>query len=70
MTTTYITKDGDTVDYIAWKFYGSTANRVAEAVLESNSGLADHSPILPAGIKITLPEVSAPAMTQGVRLWD
>lgn len=70
MATTYTTKDGDTVDYIAWKFYGATANKVVEAVLEANTGLADHGPTLPAGITITLPEVAAPAMTQGVKLWD
>lgn len=70
MATTYTTKDGDTVDYIAWKFYGSTANKVAEAVLEANAGLADQGPVLPAGIRITLPEVAAPATTQGVKLWD
>ena len=45
-------------------------HQVTEAVLEANTGLADNGPILPAGIRITLPEVAAPAMTQGVKLWD
>ncbi len=70
MATTYITREGDTVDLIAWKFYGSTANRVVETVLEANRGLADHGPTLPAGVSIVLPPLTAPATAQGVKLWD
>lgn len=67
---TYVTRAGDTVDYVAWKFYGSTDNRVTEQVLEANPGLADQGAVLPAGMTITLPEISAPAKTTGVKLWD
>lgn len=70
MATIYNTKDGDTVDAIAWKFYGSTSNQVVEAVLAANRGLADHGPKLPTGVAIVLPELAAPAATKGVRLWD
>lgn len=70
MTTIYNTRDGDTVDYIAWKFYGSTANQVVEAVLAANRGLADFGAKLPAGLAITLPEILEPSKSQGVRLWD
>ncbi len=70
MTTTYTTRDGDTVDYIAWRYFGSTSSKVTEAVLAQNVGLADHGPILPSGLVITLPDVVTPAMTQGLRLWD
>lgn len=70
MASTYITRDGDTVDAIAWKFYGSTANRVVEQVLAANRGVADHGPTLPAGVRLTLPDVQAPAKSQGVKLWD
>jgi phage tail protein X len=70
MKTIYITREGDTVDAICWRFYGSTANRVTEAVLEVNRGVADYGPILPAGIELALPEIDAPAKTRGVRLWD
>lgn len=66
----YTTREADTVDFICWKFYGSTANRVTEAVLEANPGLADYGPELPAGLSITLPEIAAPAKTTGVKLWD
>lgn len=65
---TYITRDGDTVDYVAWKHYGSTANKAVEAVLAANKDLAGRGPLLTAGLRITLPEVKAPAQ-QGVQLW-
>lgn len=67
---TYITREFDTVDYIAWKYYGSTANRVTERVLEANPGLAEHGPALPEGLSITLPEIATPSKTTGVKLWD
>lgn len=67
---TYTTREADTVDFICWKFYGSTANRVTEQVLEANPGLADHGPQLPAGLAVFLPEIAAPAKTTGVKLWD
>lgn len=70
MTTTYITREGDSVDFIAWKFYGSTANQVVEAVLAANRGLADNGPVLPAGLSVALPEIAAPSKTKGVKLWD
>lgn len=70
MAATYITRDGDTLDWIAWKHYGATDNRVVEQVLTANTGLADRGPVLPAGLSITLPDVDQPAQQQGVRLWD
>lgn len=70
MAQSYKTSDGDTVDYIAWKVYGTQAGRVTEQVLEANPGLADQGPILPAGLTITLPDIAQPAPVQGVRLWD
>lgn len=66
----YITRDGDTVDSIAWKFYGSTANKVVETVLDANRGLADYGPTLPAAIVIDLPDIDRPSKSQGIRLWD
>jgi phage tail protein X len=70
MKTIYTTREGDTVDAIAWRFYGATDNRVTEAVLEYNPGLADYGAELPAGIHVTLPDVETPAKTRGVKLWD
>jgi phage tail protein X len=66
----YVTADGDTVDYICWKQYGTHENRVAEQLLEANPGLAARGPVLPAGVIIYLPEVVKAEATEGVRLWS
>ena len=67
---TYITREGDTADSIAWKFYGSTANQVVEQVLAANRGLADQGTVLPAGLAVDLPAIAQPAQQEGVRLWS
>jgi len=67
---TYLTKDGDTADYIAWKHYGTTDNLVVEQLLNANVGLADRGPVLPAGVVINLPEITPSSATSGVKLWD
>lgn len=67
---TYITKDGDTADYIAWKYYGNQDAGTVETLLVANKGLADRGPVLPAGLVINLTEIKTPATTQGVKLWD
>lgn len=67
---TYITKDGDTADYIAWKYYGNQDAGTVAALVDANKGLADRGPVLPAGLVIHLPEITTPATTQGVKLWD
>lgn len=67
---TYITKDGDTADYIAWKYYGNQDAGTVETMLYANKGLAERGPVLPAGLVINLPEITTPATTQGIKLWD
>lgn len=67
----YITSQGDQIDWICWKHYGTPRNGTVEAVLEANKGLSAYGPKLPAGVKITLPELAKPAAEQEViRLWD
>lgn len=66
---TYITKDGDTVDYIAWKFYGHQDRQTVEQVLEANHGLADYGAALPPNLRVELPELVTPVATPGVKLW-
>lgn len=66
----YTTKAGDTVDFIAWKYYGRQDNRIVERLLDENPGLAGIGPILPQNLLITLPDLPVPAQQQGVRLWD
>lgn len=68
--TKYITSQGDTADYIAWKYYGNQDAGTVEALIDANKGLADYGPELPAGVEITLPVIATPTTTQGVRLWD
>lgn len=70
MTTKYITRDGDTVDAIAFKYYGTLNGRTAETVLEANPGLAARGVTLSAGIEIILPIIEQPTTTRGVKLWD
>lgn len=70
MSLTYMTRDGDTADYIAWKHYGTQTGRVVEQLIEANPGLADHGPTLPAGLLVSLPEITLETDKQAVRLWD
>jgi phage tail protein X len=67
--TTYVTSDGDTVDYIAFKYYGTLANRSAELLLLANPGLADVGPLLPSGMVLTMPVIDTATKSTGVRLW-
>ncbi|WP_448680232.1 tail protein X [Pseudomonas nicosulfuronedens] len=64
------TQQRDTVEALCWRYYGRTGS-VTEAVLEANPGLADHGPILPQGIEVTMPDAQNTAPTQQVvNLWD
>lgn len=65
----YRSKDGDTADSIAWAVYGRQDGRLVEALLEANPGLADLGPVLPAGLRLSVPDAPEPVVTQGVRLW-
>lgn len=69
MSAIYTTSDGDTVDEIAFKYYGTLDGRTAEKVLEANRGLSDYGPLLPAGVEITLPDIAPSATSKSVRLW-
>ena len=71
MATIYRTSDGDTLDDICWRYYGTSAV-VTEAALDANPGLADLGPRYASGVEITLPDIPAPTApaVQPVRLWD
>ncbi|MBT0886299.1 MULTISPECIES: tail protein X [Acinetobacter] len=66
----YSTKDGDTLDEIAYRYYGSTDNQVVENIIDANFGITDYPPILPAGVLIELPEAKQSIEKQKVKLWD
>ena len=66
---TYVTKDGDVLDAICWKYYGSTSGTV-EKVLEANRHLAELGSIFTAGVKIILPDLTGEEETESVKLWS
>ncbi|SNX74861.1 phage tail protein X [Cereibacter ovatus] len=65
----YRSKEGDTADSIAFVVYGRQNGRLVEGLLDANPGLADHGPVLPAGLLLMLPDAPAPAVVREVRLW-
>ena len=67
---TYRSKQNDVLDDVVFRFYGDTANRIVEIVLEANPGLADLGPVLPAGVDIELPDRPATSAKTITRLWD
>jgi len=69
MTIEYVSSQGDTVDYIAWKHYGNTEEGVVEAIFEANPGLAKQPAELSPGIIIILPEVVTPEPQEMITLW-
>ncbi|MEG0030737.1 tail protein X [Acinetobacter sp.] len=66
----YLTKAGDTLDEIAYRYYGNTNNKVVERILEVNFGISQYEALLPAGVLIELPEVQQSTETRKVKLWD
>lgn len=66
---TYTTKDGDVLDSICWKYYGSTSGTV-EKVLEANRHLANLPAIFTAGVKIILPDLTPEEDSESVKLWS
>ena len=66
---TYVTKDGDVLDAICWKYYGSTSGTV-EKVLEANRHLAELGSIFAAGVKIILLDLTLGTETESVKLWS
>lgn len=68
MAETYTTREGDTLDAIAFAHYGRH-NGTTEVLLEANRHLQPFPLDLPAGVELTLPElVTEPA--KPVRLYD
>ena len=70
MALEYSTSEGDVVDYVVWKHYGTTDRQVVEQVLDANLGLSDLGPVLPAGVIIILPDIDTTQKARGIKLWD
>lgn len=62
-------EQGDTVDSLCWRYYGRTES-VMEQVYTANVGLAAQGAILPHGYAVELPDISLPAVSETVSLWD
>jgi phage tail protein X len=63
----YTTKEGDILDWICWKHYGTTA--ALETVLAVNPDVTDYK--LPAGIIINLPYIaSIKSKKKEIKLWS
>lgn len=65
----YRTQQGEMIDAICHKIYGSESGFV-ERVLECNPGLAELSDPLPIGTVIKLPEEQIFKTQEVVALWD
>lgn len=63
------TQQKESVDALCWRHYGRTLGAV-EAVLQANPGLARLGLVLPQGILVTMPTLSAPPPKTTVSLWD
>ncbi|WP_310606948.1 tail protein X [Buttiauxella brennerae] len=68
MVTTYITRDGDILDDICWRFYGNADNIIL--VLNANPGLSESGNYYTAGVKIELPAIENKPTIYTVSLWD
>lgn len=56
MARIHITKDGEMADEIAWNTYGDRPEGLI-ALLEANPALARSPPMLPAGMRLVLPDL-------------
>ncbi|WP_053982327.1 tail protein X [Marinagarivorans algicola] len=69
MARTYITLEGDVLDRICWHEYGDESRFVD--VLEANPDLAQYHPVLPAGLRVVLPDFGPRVeAVKAVSLWD
>ena len=69
MSIIYTTKDGDVLDAICQKYYGSTLGTV-EQVLEANRHLESEPEIFKAGVRILLPNINKNQETNTTKLWS
>jgi phage tail protein X len=63
----YRTRQGDMLDAICKAHYGN--EDMVEPVYDANPRLAELGPILPMGVEIVLPELSAQTVARPIRLW-
>ena len=67
MAMTIRTSDGDVLDVLCYRAYGTLAGTV-EAVLDANPGLAARRQPYASGVEIFLPDLT-PARDEPIQLW-
>lgn len=62
---------GDSVNLLLYRETGRSDDAAEEALWKLNPTLAEHGPVLPAGIWIGLPELDVkPAVVKAPTAWD
>ena len=62
---------GDTVNQLLYRHLGRSDDAAEEALWLQNPGLAEHGPVLPAGVRVVLPELEEKAKASApVSAWD
>ncbi|MGR6871254.1 tail protein X [Pseudomonas sp. HK3] len=67
-TIKYRSVQGETISSICYRYYGKTKG-IVEQVLEVNSTLAEHGPILPIGTIVELPPLNNTVVVNKAVLW-
>lgn len=65
---TYKTKQGDMLDQISYKHYGSVD--YVNQILKANPKLASYPYDLPQNIIIKLPDIETKTQSKEIKLWD
>jgi phage tail protein X len=65
---TYETKEGEMIDEIVVRIFGSLTT--IDAIFALNPGLSDFPAKLPMGVKIRLPEIAKTVTTRSLPLWE
>ena len=62
---------GDSVNLLLYRETGRSDDAAEEALWKLNPTLAEHGPVLPAGIWVVLPELNnKPAAIKALTAWD
>lgn len=62
-------RQGDTLDAIAYRFFGTDSGRFLSAMIEHNPKFCPIA-VLPFGAVIVLPNIKATPTAATVKLWD
>ncbi|RYH04610.1 phage tail protein [Salipiger sp. IMCC34102] len=66
----YRSSEGDVLDDVVFRHYGSRDGRELELVLEANPGIAAVAERLPIGTVVLLPTIVSAPERREVSLWD